>query len=619
MGNLSRPVQVWGDYLELYTRDVVQQMPTSLVGMIVLVVVLLLLGGRLLVGLMHQLLLPKPIPGIPYIEASARSILGDIPAMAEHIKATDGTFVTYLRSVMERLNSPVVQVFMFPFRKPLVLLGDFAEAHDMLLRREHEFERSATLGDLLLGILPSHHVHLPTGPQWKAQRLLIRDLMTPSFLHNIAGPVLYKTAVDLVELWRTKARLAEGRPFDAHEDIYHFALDAMSGFTFGHGFHYSILRPTAEAVQGLDMAAQKALSSTDPKEDPVSFPHGKQPDLMWAFTELTELVAYLLGNPFPHLTWAYVLRKPASKKAYRIKETFIHGELQGAVQRLGEGRADKPSSAVDYIVAREKAMAEKAGRKPDYFSRVIVDEIFGIIYTGHETTSTMLSWAVKYLADTPSAQSQLREALHTHFANARAAGRNPTVQEITSKQVPWLEATIEESLRCSATAPSIDRMALVDTQILGYRIPKGTVVAQPCSGPSITTPAFDIDEAVRSPTSLVARREGGLVPPNWSREGISVWKPERWLVCDGDGDGSLKFDPNAGPQVAFGLGTRGCYGKRLTYVESRILLTLLIWNFELLPCASRISRYTAKMTTANAPRDCFVRLCELDVRGAAAQ
>lgn len=237
----------------------------------------------------------------------------------------------------------------------------------------------------------------------------------------------------------------------------------------------------------------------------------------------------------------------------------------------------------------------------------------------------MLSWAVKYLADTPSAQTHLRAALHAHFPEARAAGRAPAVHELTSRQVPWLEATIEESLRCSATAPSIDRMALADTRILGYRIPRGTVVAQPCSGPSITTPAFEgIDDAVRSPTSLAARREGGAtVPPNWDRGDISVWRPERWLVVRRGGEGEkeeeLHFNPNAGPQVAFGLGTRGCYGKRLTYVESRIQLALLVWNFELLPCAPHISRYTAKMTTANAPRDCFVRLRELDLAEAAAR
>ena len=160
---------------------------------------LVAVGAALVWQVLRRLLLPKPIPGIPYIEASARNVMGDIPAMLEHIKATDGTFVTYLRSVMDRLNSPVVQVFMFPLGKPLVLLGDFAEAQDMLLRRENEFGRSATLGDLLVGILPSHHVHLPTGTQWKSQRQLIRDLMTPSFLHNVAGPVLYEKTIDLLD------------------------------------------------------------------------------------------------------------------------------------------------------------------------------------------------------------------------------------------------------------------------------------------------------------------------------------------------------------------------------------------------------------------------------------
>lgn len=176
-------------------------------------------------------------------------------------------------------------------------------------------------------------------------------------------------------MWRTKARIAEGRPFDAHEDIYHFALDAMSGFTFGHGFDHSSIQPTSEAIRSLDLAAKEKLRGTGTSQDPVSFPHGKMPGVLWAFMELTELVAYMLGNPFPRLTWSFVLRKPASRKAYRIKEDFIRAEVKRAVQRLGEGGTEKPTSAVDYIVAREKALAEKAGKKPDYFSRVIVDEV----------------------------------------------------------------------------------------------------------------------------------------------------------------------------------------------------------------------------------------------------
>ena len=80
-------------------------------------------------------------------------------------------------------------------------------------------------------------------------------------------------------VWRIKALIADGRPFDAHEDIYHFALDAMLGFTFSHGFDYGTVRPTSEAISGLDVTTQKALRCTGTKEDLVSLPHGKLPDV----------------------------------------------------------------------------------------------------------------------------------------------------------------------------------------------------------------------------------------------------------------------------------------------------------------------------------------------------
>jgi cytochrome P450 len=221
----------------------------------------------------------------------------------------------------------------------------------------------------------------------------------------------------------------------------------------------------------------------------------------------------------------------------------------------------------------------------------------------------MLSWVVKYLADNPRVQNHLRELLHKEFPEALAAKRNPTSKEITDKAMPYMDAVIEESLRCACTTPSIDRVALVDTEILGYRIPKGTTVAQPTSGPSLTMPAFAIDEALRSPSSVTARREGGLVPKPWNPEDISQWKPERWLVERENGQ--VEFDRNAGPQVGFGLGTRGCFGQRFANVKSKVLIILLVWNYELQQCAPQYSRYTAVNTPVNTPRQCFVRLREL--------
>lgn len=114
MANVSESFSRWRRYVDPYARDA-PEISTNLLGKAASVA----LGIYLLWRVVRWFLLPKPIPGIPYIETSAQNIMGDIPAMTEHIKATDGTFVTYLRSVMERLNSPVVQIFMFPLGKPI--------------------------------------------------------------------------------------------------------------------------------------------------------------------------------------------------------------------------------------------------------------------------------------------------------------------------------------------------------------------------------------------------------------------------------------------------------------------------------------------------------------------
>lgn len=190
---------------------------------------------------------------------------------------------------------------------------------------------------------------------------------------------------------------------------------------------------------------------------------------------------------------------------------------------------------------------------------------------------------------------------------AKSEGRNLSIQEIIGKHIPYLDAAIEKVLRCAGTAPVVDRQALVDTEILGHRVPKGTIVTCLVTGPSMMTPDFAIDEGLRSPTSQVAKKNGR--DRGWDPEDMTLFKPERWIVGG-------EFDATAGPQLAFGLGTRGCYGNRLVYVEMRILLTLIVWNFELLPCPTALSSYKSILVTTNEPRQCYVRLREIRLKEA---
>ncbi|KAI1495098.1 cytochrome P450 monooxygenase [Biscogniauxia mediterranea] len=554
---------------------------------------------------LYEWVLPRPIPGIPFNKTSSRKLLGDVPAMKKHISDDGGTFITYLIKTMENLDSPLIQVFIRPLSKPLLILGDFHEAHDLLVRRK-DFDRSHTLGDLVLGLAPDHHIHLETGDAWKAQRRLVQDLMTPSFLHNVVGPVIHQNVCTMIALWQAKCQLASGRPWAAGDDINQMALDAVTAFAFGEGFEHSATLPALQVTQAMSAEAIKDISIMG-LDEPVHFPKGQEDYALQATRLLTETVGEVQGNPWPSLTWAYVIRTPKVRTAIKIKEDYIVKEVRKSVGRL-EGSKPVIKSAVDQMVVREKDLVEQQGRTPDYFSRIMVDEVFGFVFAGHETTSTTLCWSLKFLADQPDAQSKLRAALARAFPSARAENRNPTIQEITSTNIPYLDATMEETLRCAGTAPVVDRVATADTEILGHHIPKGTVVTCLVTGPSMKSPGSDIDRQRRSPSSQSALKDGRQ--RTWDPADISAFHPDRWIVRDG-GDGH--FDASAGPQLAFGLGTRGCYGKRLVYLEMRIVLSLVLWNFELLPCPPSLSGYQSKLITTNEPIQCFVRLRQIEL------
>lgn len=226
---------------------------------------------------------------------------------------------------------------------------------------------------------------------------------------------------------------------------------------------------------------------------------------------------------------------------------------------------------------------------------------------GHDTTSTTTLWGLKYLADSQTVQSNLRAALYQSHVAARAEGRLPSSYEITHTQIPYLEAVIEEMLRLPGTLPILDRQATQDTQILGHHVPKDTIVMIINRGPSITEPAFEITESCRSETCQRSKHVHGS--REWEPEGMDRFIPERWLKVDDQG--SIIFDSSAGPTLPFGLGTRGCFGRKLAYLELRIMFTLLIWRFHLRKCPEGLSGYEATDTLTHKPRNCYVKLTSI--------
>lgn len=121
------------------------------------------------------------------------------------------------------------------------------------------------------------------------------------------------------------------------------------------------------------------------------------------------------------------------------------------------------------------------------------------------------------------------------------------------------------------------------------------------NGPSFFSPEFQIDDSLRTKSCLESKDKVG----SWKHDDMAIFNPDRWLVKDASGE--LVFDASAGPLLTFGLGERGCYGRRMAYLQMKQLMTLIVWNFELQKCPKELSGYEASDKMAHAPQLCYIR------------
>lgn len=185
---------------------------------------------------------------------------------------------------------------------------------------------------------------------------------------------------------------------------------------------------------------------------------------------------------------------------------------------------------------------------------------------------------VKHLGEQQQIQTKLREALFQAYPDARASNKQPGLDDILKTKVPYLDAFIEEVLRASNPSMVVSKEALEDMTILGHHIPQGTMLIFSTYGPTINHAGARVDESLRS-ESCQKHRDEGL--GDWADGEFpgEEFHPERWLRPSEDGTGELVFDPKAGPMLTFSAGPRMCWGRRLAYLELKLVVTLFVWNF----------------------------------------
>ncbi|KAK0373422.1 cytochrome P450 monooxygenase [Colletotrichum limetticola] len=559
---------------------------------------------------------PRPLTGIPYNESALKSFLGDLPAF-QHARNHGKGFTVWMRDLAQKHRSPIVQVFLGPFTPPCVVLFDYRESYDIVARRTKEFDRCRRDAETMSTILPEHHLSMvSTDARFKGNKDLVKDLMAPGFLNEVSAPEIYSKALSLIELWNVKSKWAAGRPFEAHHDLQNAALDIIMSAAFGKTSNGGVLRQHILQETGY----RPFLVPKDLKE-PACFKSLGLPTEYQATVDITHFMGRVVTSPFPK-QFAWLLKTFTSVSSVFVKKDyFIRSQIQKAVASLSDKwlQGEKAAkSALDFIVLREVTAAKKSGRKPSFTSKRLEDELLGYIVAGHETSASILSWAVKFLADNQKQQHTLRKHLQAVYPAAVKEKRQPSVTELTKVAAPYLDAFLEEILRLSRTASILTREAVTDTIVMGKFVPKGTTIFIFTQGASYVQPPLGVDEQVRSRTSQEAKRV-----PDWLSDNVGKFCAGRWLVPKtgasgfseesvGKEDGwtlsDYDFDPQAGPILTFGGGPRGCFGRRLAYLELRMVLALLVWNFAFNPCADNLSTYELRESITVEPKDCYVNL-----------
>ena len=222
-------------------------------------------------------------------------------------------------------------------------------------------------------------------------------------------------------------------------------------------------------------------------------------------------------------------------------------------RRRGRPALEFFNEAVDAIVESRKAQLDLGGEAlGDLLTLLLAAEdpetgvgmpdadiranIVTFIMAGHETTANGLTWTLYLLSQSP----EWRER-----AEVEADEAFDPLHPASLERCEVLRAVFEEALRLYPPAATLTRQAIADDEILGVRIPAGTVVAI-------------------SPYVLHRRR--GL----WDNP--DAFDPSRFL-----GERREHIDRFA--YIPFGAGPRVCIGMAFAIQEAIIILANLLRSF----------------------------------------
>jgi cytochrome P450 len=327
------------------------------------------------------------------------------------------------------------------------------------------------------------------GELWTRQRKVMAPATHTNRLANYAGIVL-EEGRDTLARWE---RLPAGTVLDTAETFTLLTAEIISRIMFG-------FRLGDERVKQLYEAFKEYQAS-----------HGR--------THILEL----FGFPTSFPRWS--MRR--GRKAIRRFDKVLLEILEFGKHSCGE----MPDNLLQMLIHYRDGQGQPM--PPD----LVRDEMASIFLAGHETTAITLSWAFYLLERNPECEKLLHQELDEVLN-----GASPRFEDIP--KLVYTRAVIDETLRLYPPVHVFSRQALGEDEIMGHKVPAGSMVII---------------------ASWVLHRHEQL----WDQP--EAFRPDRFLP------GAPKIHPFA--YIPFGAGSRVCLGKHLGIMEAVLLLAMAAQKF----------------------------------------